>query len=101
MAGSLADIDIIDVVGANTRSVRESRPFERRAALGTDDRRTIAAARESELAHRADGFFLERRKPAAERIQCMHFDALDRRGVEICELRGVDVSGNARGKRRG
>src|SRR5258706_12407512 len=100
MAGAAADIDIVDVVGANACGVGERRPFERGPALGPDDGCRVASAREGELTHSADRPFLEGRNSAAQGVEQMHLRPLDRGGVEIGSAKRTAIVGKTPGERR-
>ena len=87
-----ADIGVVEIEEAERCAIGERCKIRRRAPPRSDDRRRTGHGKR-DLAADTDGSFLERSDPAADRIDDVHLDPLDGRGVEIVIAQGVGIGG--------
>jgi len=92
------DIRIVEIEEAERGAIGEGRKIGRRAPARSDDRGGTGHGKRN-LAADTDGFFLERSDTAADRIDDVHLDPLDGRGVEVVVAQGMGIGGQPFRKR--
>src|SRR5215467_775706 len=92
MNGKSTDIRVVEVEEAEGCAIGEGCKIRRRAPSGSDDR-GATGHRKRDLATDPDCSFLERSDTAADRVDDVHLDPLDGRGIEVVVAQGMGIGG--------
>jgi hypothetical protein len=98
MNGKSPDIGVVEIEVAKRCAIGEGCKIRRRAPARSDDRGRTGHGKRN-LAADTDGSFLERSDTAADRIDDVHLDPLDGRGVEVVVAQGMGIGGQPFRKR--
>jgi hypothetical protein len=91
VTGEPGHVRVIQIVVTEGRTIRKGCEIGRNAPACPDDRRGAGAARHGDLAADAHWWLVERRDPAAERVDDERFDLLDGGGIEIVITKAMSI----------